>query len=134
MQVSTDEHEEETIDKEAVLQSLREKAVEESSCGQSGVVERRFVSEPRSETIVYATVTNLRTFHCQQSVLANGDLKWKMEGSGTTSRKRSRTGKRKPRAQEEEEERSFFVYKQVNNLSSLTRKLGIWKVIGVYKG
>ncbi|CAH8381829.1 unnamed protein product [Eruca vesicaria subsp. sativa] len=92
-EVSREEHEE-TIDKEAVLQSLREKAVEESSCGQSGVVERRFVSEPRSETIVYATVTNLRTFHCQQSVLANGDLKWKME----TSRKRSRTGKRKPRA------------------------------------
>lgn len=28
----------------------------------------------------------------------------------------------------------FFVYKQVNNLLSLTRKLGIWKVIGVYKG
>ncbi|KAJ0261603.1 NAD-dependent protein deacetylase SRT1 [Hirschfeldia incana] len=87
----------EMIDKEAVLQSLREKAVEGSSCGQSGVVERRLVSEPRSETIVYATVTNLRTFHCQQSVLANGDLKWKMEGCGT-SRKRSRTGKRKPRA------------------------------------
>lgn len=85
------------IDKEAVLQSLREKAIEESSCGQSGVVERRVVSEPRSETIVYATVTNVRTFHCQQSVLANGDLKWKMEGCGT-SLKRSRTGKRKPRA------------------------------------
>ncbi|KAG2333194.1 hypothetical protein Bca52824_004374 [Brassica carinata] len=95
-EVSREEHEE-AIDKEAVLQSLREKAVEESSCGQSGVVERRVVSEPRSETIVYATVTNVRTFHCQQSVLANGDLKWKMEGCGT-SRKRSRTGKRKPRA------------------------------------
>lgn len=96
-EVSREEHEE-MIDKEAVLQSLREKAVEESSCGQSGVVERRVVSEPRSEVIVYATVTNLRTFHCQQSVLANnGDLKWKMEGCGT-SRKRSRTGKRKPRA------------------------------------
>ncbi|KAG2333191.1 hypothetical protein Bca52824_004371 [Brassica carinata] len=87
-EVSTEEHEEETIDKEAVLQSLREKA----RCGREDL----FLS--RSETIVYATVTNLRTFHCQQSVLANGDLRWKMEGSGTTSRKRSRTGKRKPRA------------------------------------
>ncbi|CAH8279798.1 unnamed protein product [Arabidopsis lyrata] len=98
--VSTEEHEE-IIDKEAVLQSLREKAVEESSCGQSGVVERRAVSEPRSEAVVYATVTSLRTYHCQQSLLANGYLKWKLEGSGT-SRKRSRTGKRKSKAQEEE--------------------------------
>lgn len=81
-----------------MLQSLREKAIEESSCGQSGVVERRVVSEPRSEAIVYATVTSLRTFSCQQSLLANnGDLKWKLEGSGTSC-KRSRTGKRKSRA------------------------------------
>lgn len=86
-----------------MLQSLREKAVAESCCGQSGVVERRSVSEPRSEAIVYATVTSLRTYHCQQqSLLANGDLKWKkLEGSGT-SRKRSRTGKRKSNAQEDE--------------------------------
>lgn len=84
-----------------MLQSLREKAVAESSCGQSGVVEKRAVSEPRSEAIVYATVTSLRTFHCQQSLLVNGELKWKLEGSGT-SRKRSRTGKRRSKAQEEE--------------------------------
>ncbi|CAA7062665.1 unnamed protein product [Microthlaspi erraticum] len=91
--VSTEE-DGESIDKEAVLESLREKAIEESSCGQSDVVERRVVSEPRSEAVVYATVTNLRTFSCQQSVLANnGDLKWKLEGC-----KRSRTGKRKSRA------------------------------------
>ncbi|ESQ42870.1 hypothetical protein EUTSA_v10013461mg [Eutrema salsugineum] len=95
-EVSTEEHGE-IIDKEAVLRSLRERAVEESSCGQSGVVERRVVCEPRSEAVVYATVTNLRTFICQQSLFANGDLKWKLEGSGT-SRKRSRTGKRKSRA------------------------------------
>ncbi|CAN8252941.1 unnamed protein product [Cochlearia groenlandica] len=94
--VSKEEHEE-IIDKEAILHSLRDKAVKESSCGQSGVVERRAVSEPKSEAIVYAVVTNLRTFHCQQSRHANGDLKWKMEGFGT-SRKRSRTGKRKPKA------------------------------------
>lgn len=80
-----------------MLRSLKEKAIEESSCGQSGVVERRVVSDPRSEATVYAIVTNLKTFHCQQSQLANGDLKWKLEGSGT-SRKRSRTGKRKSRA------------------------------------
>jgi mono-ADP-ribosyltransferase sirtuin 6 len=98
--ISTEEHVE-IIDKEAVLQSLREKAVEESSCGQSGVVERRVVSEPRSEAVVYATVTSLRTYHSQQSLLANGDLKWKLEGSGT-SRKRSRTGKRKSKALAEE--------------------------------
>ncbi|XP_010536736.1 PREDICTED: NAD-dependent protein deacetylase SRT1 [Tarenaya hassleriana] len=84
---------EEEIDREAVLKCLRERAVQESCCGQIAKIESRLVVEPRSEAIVYAAVTNLKTFQSESRSLE--ELKWKLEGSGT-SRKRSRNRKRKP--------------------------------------
>ncbi|XP_044487592.1 NAD-dependent protein deacetylase SRT1 [Mangifera indica] len=84
-------------DKEAIFQKLRETATQEFCCGQISLLERKVFSSPKSETAVYAIVTNIKCF--ESHTLTNGDLKWQ-KGSVNgieTSRKRSNSRKRKSR-------------------------------------
>lgn len=80
-------------DKEATMQKLREKAVQDSCTGQTEVLKRDVAPRPKTETTVHAIVTNVKAFDQHSS---NGDVKLlKQSANGTgTSRKRSR--KRKP--------------------------------------
>ncbi|XP_021287889.1 NAD-dependent protein deacetylase SRT1 isoform X1 [Herrania umbratica] len=83
------------LDKKATFEKMRDVAIQDSSCGQNSVVERRTVLVPKSEITVHAVVTNVRTFDCH---ISNGDLKPRKEGlqgSETTTRKRSKGRKRK---------------------------------------
>ncbi|KAJ4981423.1 hypothetical protein NE237_032260 [Protea cynaroides] len=45
--------------KDAVLQKLRDRAIQESCCGQYAAIERKIMSAPRSEVTVYAIPTNI---------------------------------------------------------------------------
>ncbi|PPD91760.1 hypothetical protein GOBAR_DD11299 [Gossypium barbadense] len=68
--------------------SLMEK--DDSKCGQNAVVERKIVLVPKSETIVHAIITNVKTFDYQ---LSNGDMKPIKEGLNglkTTRKQRSK--------------------------------------------
>ncbi|XP_016678673.1 probable microtubule-binding protein TANGLED isoform X1 [Gossypium hirsutum] len=70
------------------LKSLMEK--DDSKCRQNAVVERKTVLVPKSETIVHAIVTNVKTFDYQ---LSNGDMKPIKEGLNglkTTRKQRSK--------------------------------------------
>ncbi|XVE50846.1 hypothetical protein DITRI_Ditri01bG0196700 [Diplodiscus trichospermus] len=82
------------LDKNATLEKMREAAIQDSSCGQSAVVERRTVLVPKSEITVHAVITNVKAFDCH---LSNGDAKPRKEGirCSETTRKRSKGRKRK---------------------------------------
>ncbi|KAJ1441232.1 Sirtuin family [Sesbania bispinosa] len=85
------------FDKDFIFQKLRDKAILESKCGQSGVIERKTILTPRSDVTTYAIVTNViqysKTCKAVPDSLSNGDLK-KRKGSLTgtgSSRKRSKS-------------------------------------------
>ncbi|MCI01639.1 NAD-dependent protein deacetylase SRT1-like [Trifolium medium] len=86
------------FDKDVIFQKLRDKAVNESKCGQNAVIERKTISTPSSDVTTYAVVTNV--VHYSKPVpnsLTNGDHKKRkdsMTGTGS-SRKRSKVSKGK---------------------------------------
>ncbi|XP_043810907.1 NAD-dependent protein deacetylase SRT1 isoform X5 [Manihot esculenta] len=83
-------------DKDSAIQDLREKAIQDSCCGQNVVIERKTISVPKTEFTVHAVVTNIKSF---ESDSLNNDVKiakGSMNGS-ETSRKRSKGRKRKSR-------------------------------------
>ncbi|KAK8490523.1 hypothetical protein V6N13_031695 [Hibiscus sabdariffa] len=85
------------LDKNATFEKMREVAIQDSSCGQNEVVERKTVLVPKSEVTVHAIVTNVKTFDYQ---LSNGDVKPRKEGMNglvMTRKQRSKGRKRKTR-------------------------------------
>ncbi|KAK7842277.1 nad-dependent protein deacetylase srt1 [Quercus suber] len=90
-------------DKDAVLQRLRDTAIQDLCCGQNAVIERTAFLMPKSEVTVYAIVTNIVQYIKTSNVLAdslsNGNVKRQRESvNGTgTSRKRSKVHRRKSR-------------------------------------
>ncbi|XP_058112482.1 NAD-dependent protein deacetylase SRT1-like isoform X2 [Magnolia sinica] len=69
-QVSKDDF---SHDKDAVLQKLRDVAIQDSCCGQYSAVERKTIVAPtskaaKSEVIVYAIVTNITRNNCSSSL------------------------------------------------------------------
>ncbi|PON94011.1 Sirtuin family [Trema orientale] len=88
------------LEKNAILQELRETAIEESCCGQNAVIERRVVLNPKCEETVYAVVTNIvrhskTTKVLETDSLSNGNVKRRLANGSETSRKRSKGHKRK---------------------------------------
>lgn len=100
MQVSADHLK---LDKDAILQKLRDTATDESCCGQNAVVERNFITSPKTNVTVYAIVTNVVTYKkISEAVLAdslsNGVKRRKDDANGpATSKKRSKVQRRKSR-------------------------------------
>lgn len=98
MQVSTDCF---NFDKDVVFQKLSAKAIEESKCGQTAVIERKTILTPKSDITVHAIVTNViqysETCKAFSDFLTNGDLKnnvSSINGTGS-SRKRSKGSKKR---------------------------------------
>ncbi|CAI0374095.1 unnamed protein product [Linum tenue] len=90
------------LEKDAIIQSMKEKAIQDSSCGQTAVVERRSMSEPTAEVTVYGIVTNIKAFNSES--LSNGDVKTVREfatnATGAVTKPRSSNSrKRKSRVQ-----------------------------------
>ncbi|XP_022753038.1 NAD-dependent protein deacetylase SRT1-like isoform X2 [Durio zibethinus] len=87
------------LDKNATFEKMRDAAIQDSSCGQNAVVERRTVLVPKSEITVHAIITNVKAFDCHSN---NGDVKPRKEGmnGSETTRKRSKGRKRKMRYRE----------------------------------
>ncbi|XWS09660.1 hypothetical protein CRYUN_Cryun39dG0008400 [Craigia yunnanensis] len=85
------------LDKNATFEKMRDAAIQDSSCGQNAVVERRTVLVPKSEITVNAIVTNVKAFDCH---LSNGYVKPRKEGmkGSEITRKRSKGRKRKMRS------------------------------------
>ena len=85
------------LDKNDAFEKMRDAAIQDSSCGQNAVVERRTILVPKSEITVHAIVTNVKAFDCH---LSNGDVKPRKEGmkGSETTRKRSKGRKRKMRS------------------------------------
>ena len=85
------------LEKYATFEKMRDAAIQDSSCGQNGMVERRTVLVPKTEITVHAIVTNVKAFDCH---LSNGDVKPRKEGmkGSETTRKRSKGRKRKMRS------------------------------------
>ncbi|KAL1534101.1 ditrans,polycis-polyprenyl diphosphate synthase [Salvia divinorum] len=91
-------------DKDSIIEKLKERAVRESCCGQTVVVERRGTLVPKSEVTVHAIITNIIEYggSLGASSLSNGLLKRRNEGlidSGicwkrTKARKRTSRHKR----------------------------------------
>lgn len=99
MQVSADHFK---LDKDAILQKLRDTATDESCCGQNAVVERNFITSPKTDVTVYAIVTNVVTYKkIREAVLAdslsNGIKRRKDANGPATSKKRSKVQRRKSR-------------------------------------
>lgn len=99
MQVSADHFK---LDKDAILQKLRDTATDESCCGQNAVVERNFITSPKADVTVYAIVTNVVTYKISEAVqadsLSNGVKRRKDNANGpATSKKRSKVQRRKSR-------------------------------------
>ncbi|KAA8523543.1 hypothetical protein F0562_009966 [Nyssa sinensis] len=72
-------------DKDAMIQKLRDRAIQNPCCGQNAVIERKATVAPKSEITVYAIVTTIvgyeksyKTF--EASPLSNGTLKRRNEG------------------------------------------------------
>ncbi|KAK8983351.1 hypothetical protein V6N11_073771 [Hibiscus sabdariffa] len=85
------------LDRNATFENMREAAIQDLSCGQNAVVERKTTSVPKSEVTVHAIVTNVKTFDYQ---LSNGDVKPRKEalnGLIMTRKQRSKGRKRKSR-------------------------------------
>lgn len=87
-------------DKDAILQKLRDTATGDPCCGQHEVIEKKPISNPKSEATVYAIVTNIVQYN-KTAPESNGTA-MKIRNGGLngieTSWKRSRSGKRKPRS------------------------------------
>ncbi|XP_050220215.1 NAD-dependent protein deacetylase SRT1 [Mercurialis annua] len=83
------------LEKDTVMQNLREQAIQDFSCGQNAVIERKTSAAPKSEVTVHAIVTNIKAY--EPDGLSNGDIKTLMGNSNgvETSRKRSRSNSRK---------------------------------------
>lgn len=62
MQVSTDYFE---GDKNSIFQRLRDRAMEDPSCGQTALIKKKGILVPKSEIMVHAIVTNI--IHFKQS-------------------------------------------------------------------
>ncbi|XP_024160627.1 NAD-dependent protein deacetylase SRT1 isoform X2 [Rosa chinensis] len=97
-EVSTDHSK---LDKDAILQKLRDTATDESCCGKNAVVERNFIPSPKTEVLTYAIVTNVVTYKTtaeavQADTLSNGVKRRKSDGPAT-SKKRSKVQRRKSR-------------------------------------
>ncbi|KAG6689983.1 hypothetical protein I3842_11G200900 [Carya illinoinensis] len=92
------------LEKDVILQKLRDTAMQDLCCGLNAVVERKATLTPKSEATVYAIVTNIfqhnKTSKASADSVCNGDVKRQKEGvNGTgTSGKRSKGRKRKPRS------------------------------------
>ncbi|GMY30951.1 NAD-dependent protein deacetylase SRT1 [Fagus crenata] len=92
------------LDKEVVLQGLRDTAIQDLCCGHNAVVEREATLMPKSEVTVYAIVTNIVQYTKPSKAVAdslsNGDVKRRRESvNGTgTSRKRSKGHRNKSRS------------------------------------
>ncbi|XP_062078869.1 NAD-dependent protein deacetylase SRT1 [Humulus lupulus] len=92
------------LDKDAILQELRETAVQESCCGQTAVIERKEILTPKSEETIYAVVTNIvrhnKTTKASEAgdSLSNGEsMKRRLENgsTGTLKKKRSKSHHKK---------------------------------------
>ncbi|KAG6637810.1 NAD-dependent protein deacetylase SRT1 [Carya illinoinensis] len=92
------------LEKDVILQKLRDTAMQDLCCGLNAVVERKATLTPKSEATVYAIVTNIfqhnKTSKASADSVCNGDVKRQKEGvNGTgTSGKRSKGRKRKSRS------------------------------------
>ncbi|KAB1215098.1 NAD-dependent protein deacetylase SRT1 [Morella rubra] len=90
------------LEKDAMLQKLRDMAIRDLCCGLSAVTERNTTLTPKSEVTVYAIVTNLvqhaKTAKALADSLSNGDVKRRSVNGTGTSRKRSKGHKRKSRS------------------------------------
>ncbi|CAN0875113.1 NAD-dependent protein deacetylase SRT1 [Linum grandiflorum] len=87
------------LEKDMIIQNMREKAIEESSCGQAAVVERKRLLEPKSEVTAYCIVTNIKAFNTGST--SNGDVDEVREGLNGSQISRPRSSnsrKRKSRA------------------------------------
>ncbi|XP_065862653.1 NAD-dependent protein deacetylase SRT1 [Euphorbia lathyris] len=85
------------LDKDTVMKNLREEAIQDFSCGQNAVIERKTKVSPKTEVTVHAIVTNIKAF--ESDSVSNGDVK-NLRGNINgfeTSRKRSNGRKRKSR-------------------------------------
>ncbi|KAJ9182523.1 hypothetical protein P3X46_006509 [Hevea brasiliensis] len=82
------------LDKDTVIQDLREKAIQDICCGQNAVIER--ILAPRTEFTVHAVVTSIKAFESESDFL-NNDVKRATESINgpQTSQKRSKGRKRK---------------------------------------
>ncbi|XP_021669720.2 NAD-dependent protein deacetylase SRT1 isoform X2 [Hevea brasiliensis] len=84
------------LDKDAAMQDLREKAIQDFGCGQNAVIERKKILASKTEFTVHAIVTNIKAF--ESDSLNNDGQRAKGSMNGTvTSRKRSKGRKRKSR-------------------------------------
>ncbi|KAJ7960935.1 NAD-dependent protein deacetylase SRT1 [Quillaja saponaria] len=93
------------LDKNVIFQKLRDKAIQDSKCGQNAVIERRTILTPRSEATVYAIATNVvRYQNCKSlsdSLSNRDDVKKRKESTrrgSELSRKRSKRSKSKSRS------------------------------------
>ncbi|XP_031407124.1 NAD-dependent protein deacetylase SRT1 isoform X2 [Punica granatum] len=83
-------------DSGSIIQRLKDKAIEDSCCGQNAVIEKKDASVPRSEVTVYAIVTNIVNYVKASKTLElepfiNGTVKRRKRSSNITrsSQKRS---------------------------------------------
>uniref|UniRef100_A0A5B7A865 NAD-dependent protein deacetylase SRT1 n=2 Tax=Davidia involucrata TaxID=16924 RepID=A0A5B7A865_DAVIN len=91
-------------DKDAIIQKLRDRAIQDPCCGQNAVIERKATVSPKSEVTVYAIVTTIVGYGktskaFEVAPLSNGTLKRRNEGINgiETPRKRRRGPPRKRR-------------------------------------
>lgn len=66
-------------DKDAIIQRLKDTAIQDACSGQNAVVERIAILAPKTEVIVYAIVTNIvgysKSFKAfEAAYVSNGDL------------------------------------------------------------
>ncbi|XP_058115229.1 NAD-dependent protein deacetylase SRT1-like isoform X2 [Magnolia sinica] len=66
-------------DKDTIVGKLKEAAVHDSCCGQSAAIERKMLSAPRTEVIVYAIGTNVVSYNSRANpseleIVTKGDI------------------------------------------------------------
>ncbi|THG05629.1 hypothetical protein TEA_000814 [Camellia sinensis var. sinensis] len=85
--------------KDATFEKLRERAIRDLRCGRNALIEKQVIITPKSETMVYATVTNILVYEKTSKALeaasqSNGGPKRLQNGVNgiETSQKRQRKG------------------------------------------
>ncbi|CAL5390271.1 unnamed protein product [Camellia sinensis] len=85
--------------KDATFEKLRERAIRDLRCGRNALIEKQVIITPKSETMVYATVTNILVYDKTSKALeaasqSNGGPKRLQNGVNgiETSQKRQRKG------------------------------------------
>ncbi|KAI6688711.1 hypothetical protein NL676_025539 [Syzygium grande] len=87
-----------TPDKDAILQKLRDTAIQGRCCGQNAIIGKKIKLAPNGETTTFAIVTNIVIHNkaskaCETEVISNGDIKKQKRSArgNRSSRKRSKT-------------------------------------------